>query len=57
MKKAVFLLALCFLTSSCSFKKSEESVVLKIDTASVLKGRSIDASVLIKNSEKAEKAD
>ena len=54
MKKAIFLLALCFLTSSCSFRKSEEAVVIKVDTASILKGRSINANVLIRNSENAE---
>ena len=47
------IVALVMLAVGC-VKKSEEAVELRIDTASMLRGRSVDAKVIINNSEKAE---
>ena len=40
--------------AGCSLIKSEEAVILKVDTSSVLRGRTIDTQIKITNSEKAE---
>jgi len=59
MKTLLSLLAICAictLTSCGMFNKSEEAIKLTIDTASILKGRSVDAQVKIDNSDKAEVA-
>lgn len=53
MKKLIIIAALAMLATGCTHK-SEEAVSLKIDTASMLRGRSVDAKVIINNSEKAE---
>jgi len=54
--KYLVLLLLAFSCTACSFfyPKSEEAVIITVDTASILKGRTVDARVLIKNSDKAE---
>ena len=48
------LLAVLALSCGCSMQKSEEGIVLKMDTSSVLRGRTLDAKVTITNSDKAE---
>jgi len=54
MKYLAILLLAGFMTS-CGFQeKSEEAVVLTIDTASMLKGRAIQANISIKNDKVAE---
>ena len=50
MKKIAMLLIVSFLFCGCSFKKSEEGIVMVVDTASKMKGRTIDANVHIQNS-------
>ena len=53
MKKLIIIAAISMLAVGC-MRKSEEAVNLKIDTASMLRGRSVDAKVTINNTEKAE---
>lgn len=53
--KYIAVLLLTGLMTSCGFQaKSEEAVVLTIDTASMLKGRTIHADISVKNSDEAE---
>jgi len=54
MKYLMFLLSAGLLTSCGMFDKSEEAVVLTIDTASLLKGRAIRADITVNNSSDAE---
>lgn len=54
MKLVIILLLSLGFISCESMKKSEEAIVLKIDTQSLLKGREIQTTILINNSEKAE---
>ena len=54
MKTMFLLLAVLALSCGCSMQKSEEGIVLKMDTSSVLRGRTLDAKVTITNSDKAE---
>ena len=51
---AVLLLAGCMTSCGMFENKSEEAVVLTIDTASMLKGRTIHADISVKNSDEAE---
>ena len=53
--KYIAILLLAGLSTSCgNFSKSEEAVTLRIDTASMLKGRTIHADISVKNSDEAE---
>ena len=55
--KYVLILSIATLLSACGlpgYQKSEEAIVLKIDTATLLKGRNIKANVTVCNSDSAE---
>jgi len=55
--KYLFLLSLALIClTSCSLmqKKSEEAIQLKIDTATPIKGRTVDSHITIVDTEKAE---
>lgn len=55
MYKILFIiLAALGLTACGKFDKSEEAVRLTIDTASMLKGRTIHADISVDNSSEAE---
>ena len=50
MKKIILIGALLMLSSCSKFDKSEEAIVLKIDTRSILKNRTIESIIHIDNS-------
>jgi len=52
MKRLIFLFPLLFILGGCGLlEKSEEAVILKIDTKSILKNRNIETNVKINNNE------
>ena len=58
MKKAMIatiLVSMSFLATGCALMNGgEEAAVIKINTASALKGRTIESTLKLINSEKAE---
>jgi len=59
MKKAMIatiLVSMSFLATGCGMMNmgSEEAAIVKINTASALKGRTIESTLKLINSEKAE---
>jgi len=54
MRYLAILLLAGAMTSCGTFNKSEESVVLTIDTASMIKGRTIHADISVNSDDKSE---